>query len=534
MIHLAKKTVRTIVICILLVTVPYILTYFYVNEKGNDILKEFLKENYNVDIEIGSLSFGFPLKVSLSDVVYKNISSPDVVVEFGGFDFSSNEFIVSRIYTKNLRINIDKNESKGMEPQDDGLALEKESPDGIRGDTAIEEDEVDIGTGQVNKIKDNLEISIKIKELVVDDGMIVFSDKNKEPSLRLAAEDIKAVFREITFPEVGKVQLDLTSSIRLNKKKIKDSLIISGWINWPKKDLDIYVKAERIDYFVFEDYLFGVWRPEELEVEEGVFSAGSHLVATNDELNMDYFVVIDKVAFKSNPDNESKMKSLKTVFAYYTRDGVTSVHFKHKTKLSKPKFTLDDLGSNILLDVRSSDSFTTMDSINRLVGRGQEAVEEGVGGIKGITIDPVVKALQSFGEELLGNVKKIFGIKSSKQVDESKKDIFQELKEESSEEEMFEKEDQKNAIEKEQKEEKEQGAIDAIKAITEKCNWIVEIEDKGEKGVDIKKCSEDKPMGLGDSNQIKKDVGQGLPEVAVEDKTKSDKPILNTEEESKI
>ena len=429
----SKRFLRIIIGFIILTVVPYILIYFSINERGKDLFVKIIKEKYNLDVSVNNLSFSFPLTVTLTgfSLENENIYCRQIIVDLGPINPFTNSYYFHKVHLKGLRLDMDKDRL--------GL-LFAEKINSL--DQKLETGKFDLVYFQSFVPKP----SLKINELILDKAYIFFSEPSLSPPLRIGIEKLSGSIRNITYPDLSKFFVDLKASLRVNKKKTSQNLEAAGWLDWRKKDMDVILSAKKLDYFIFEDYYPSFWKSENLELKEAKVSFDSHLKSKSDNLFIDYYISVDKVVFNENPESESKVKSYKTVLALFSRGGIPSVHFTYKTKMSSPSFDINSIGEGLVFQLKEKDISTASDAINIFFGRAQEAVGDGVGGLRGIVLDPVIEGVKGFGGELIKNIGKILGIELKKAEDDKEimveeKDLeFQEEMEQRFKEEISEKE----------------------------------------------------------------------------------------------
>ena len=395
-----RKLLRIIFSILVLVAGPYIFLYFFINERGKDIFLNTLKSKYNIEASLQDLTFSLPFKITLVDFEAKNIKFLGLTANIRGFNPLMREIIIDNLYIKGLNVSIDKDIIQL-------ILKDKHSVDSGKKPSAVKESA-------------GIAYSLKINNIAFDSASFTINYSELEHPLQLVIKDLSGTVKRFRYPSLEKMELNLNASLEINGKVADRALSASGWIDWPRKNMDLLCRMRNIDYFTFKDYYPPFWNPDNLGIKEAHLSLNSHLVSKNDNLFIDYYIVLDKIVFNDNPENESKIKSLRTIIALFTRDGQTVAHFSYHTKMSKPEFNVNSIGEGLLTQLKSMDTSNIIDSMNRLFGKAQDAAVSGVKNIKGITIDPVVKGLQQAGEEFLKNIKSILGMGKDKDKDSGK------------------------------------------------------------------------------------------------------------------
>jgi len=359
-----------------------------------------LKKKFNVEAKLDSLNFSFPLRFSLVDFEIKDLSFAQATIDLGAINPISNTLTIDRLYIKGLKFSLDKDKLSFMRLKDN--ALREEEAKDISIASSLLFDEVFAYSGGGASI-----IPVKINDLILDDASIIFRDDEQNPPLSIRLEGIDALIENFKYPTFSKFYLEITSSLSVNEKKMKDVLNITGWVDWSKKDMDVFFQAKEIDYFTFDDYYPPFWKTKNLELKEASLSLASYLVSKDDDLLIDYYIILNRAVFNEPPQNEEKVKNLKKIIAFLKKNGESIVHLTDKTKMSSPEFKITSIGDGILKHLQELEVLA--DTFNRLFGKTQDTVENGVKGLKGLTIDPTVGAVKGFVEEFLKNLKKIIG-----------------------------------------------------------------------------------------------------------------------------
>ncbi len=390
MVKVTRKFLRIIFSIIVIAVGPYILIYFLINERGKDFLVRIAKEKYNREIQLNSLTLSFPFTLSLSDLQVDEVKLSQLVADLGGYNPFTQTFTIKNLYLKGLVCTLDKRFFKerlvGYSSGRETSHSQEVSSQGLRDSLKI----------KINNIKlEKIEVCFRQEDLI--------------PPLEIKISNLRGEIKNFSYPLKGKINVNLTTDIVLNGKRKNRALMASGWIDWPGKNMDLVVKADKLDYFMFKDYYPPFWKPDNLELKEALVSLNAHFLSKNDDMLIDYYIILDKISFNDNPQDESKVKSLKTVIALFQRGDKPMVHLKYRTKMSAPEFKVTSIGEGMLEQLKVLHSSTITDTITSLFESAQDKVGKGVKGIKGITIDPTVGAVKGFVEEFIKNIKKIIG-----------------------------------------------------------------------------------------------------------------------------
>ncbi|MCM8823302.1 MAG: DUF748 domain-containing protein, partial [Candidatus Omnitrophica bacterium] len=256
---------------------------------------------------------------------------------------------------------------------------------------------------------------VKIDVFVLDKGSIIFCYNNLSPNLTFGLKDISGTIEDINYPLLDKFSLDLKGSIIFNEKNINDDLHIGGWIDWKKKNMDTFITTGGIDYFVFKDYYPNFWKPENLELKEALISLKAHLNSKDDDLRVDYTLILEKVVFNDKPLDESKVKTIKTILKLFKgNNDKPTIHLTFNTKMSSPHFEVNSIGESMLEQLKNLGKIPTPNIFNQMISKTEVLIDDGIKGIKGLTIDPALSALKDTVNRFLENIKKIAEIGNKK------------------------------------------------------------------------------------------------------------------------
>ncbi len=399
----ARRMLRVIFTFLIILAGPYMFLYFFINERGKDIFLNTLKEKYNIEASLDNLMFSFPLKVSLVDFKTKGVYLPLGSVDLGFMNPLSKSFRISKIYIKGLKVKLDKEIITHYALESKPNISNPSVTSGIPPKALDKEEVKTIVQGMSG------DIFVRINTIILEDISIILSDNSLNPPLEAEIEGLSGRIRKVSYPVLSKLFVDISGALRVNELKTGKSLSVSGWVDWLNKDMDITLQAKNINYFIFKDYYPRFWKPKNLELKQADITINSRLVSDNDDLIMDYYLIVEKIVFNDKPENEAGVRSLKTILALFKKDGVPTAHFKYKTKMSAPMFKVDSIGDGLHEQLKELDKFSIFDAIEKIFTKGQDGAESGAKGIKGITIDPVFEGVKEAGEEFLKNIKSIFG-----------------------------------------------------------------------------------------------------------------------------
>lgn len=385
------KLLKVVITLLVLVVVPYVAFYVYINERGKDILVSKLEKKFNTKVELQALNFNFPLRFSLVDLKIKDLKVTQGVADLG----FSNPFIpvlvLENLYLDGCTYVIRK---------EDLASLPFKGNEGESQKSFSHASFIASSSNQVN---------VKVKEIILRDCAVIFKHSKVSPPLELRIEDIKGVIKDFHYPSLSKFSFNLISSLGINESRMKEVLFASGWIDWPKKGMDVKSKANNIDYFAFDPYYPPFWKTKNLELKETLMSLDAQFTSEDDELLIDYRITLEKVIFNEDAEDPSKVKNMETVLSLFTQKDKPVLRLRHTTKMSKPTFKVTFIGEGLLGQLKIIEGENGKDAFDQFLDTTRDVVEKGVTKLRELTVDPPLKAVRSLFEEFLKNVSKIVG-----------------------------------------------------------------------------------------------------------------------------
>lgn len=390
----AKKRITIgILIAAFLFVAGYSFLYFFINEKAKDVIIRTLKSKYGIDARLYGCNMTFPFRISLIDLESKEFGFMKATADIGRLNIFSG-IVIDKLYLKGFYAIIDRDKIAPVAAQINpkkNLASVAVSRQGLLPN-----------------------LGVTIKEIVFDYGFLAFVDTSMNPPLEIRVDDLYGVIHDFKYPGFSKFSIaQLDGSVVVNGKKMEKALELQGWIDWSKKNMDVLLKLKELDYLALKDYCPSFWKPDHLDIAEAYLSLNSHLVSEKDKLTAENYIILNEIVFKTPPVNESRVKSMKTVIAFFEQNGVPVAHFTHTTKMSAPRFDINSLGDILLQQLRQKGAVGIFDLVNQLLGTTDQVVKGSVQGIKNIAIDPIKQGIEGFGEELLKGIRKVIGIEDN-------------------------------------------------------------------------------------------------------------------------
>jgi hypothetical protein len=376
-----------------LLIIGYISLYLFINEKGKDLLEGKLRAN-GIDARIYEVNFTFPFRVSIVDLETPKFSFLKANGKISGFS-PFEGLIFSELYIKGLRLNIDRQENNISNTSTIAANKNQEQSSSRFGSPFV--------------------FGLKAEKIILDYANVLIVDKSIDPPLTLEVSDIYAIIRNFRYPLEGKVIISkFESDIVFNGNKMNDVLEVSGWVDWPGKNMNVLAKFKELNYAAFSDYYPTNWKPKNMDLEHAYLSLNALLDAQKDRLTVNTYVILNDIKFKDNPQNQSRVKTLKTIIALLERNGVVYLDFDYVTKMSAPRFGRQQFKQIIQGELKRIGGVWAVNILNQLIGRADETIRDetirdSVDNIKGLTLEPVIKGIEGFGNQLLDGIRKAVG-----------------------------------------------------------------------------------------------------------------------------
>jgi hypothetical protein len=393
-----------IIIVIIIVVVVFAL-HVAVNIKGKEILTRKLGELFKREVTIGKVNTYFFLNVYLGDLDVKGLLHVDKVFVVGGiFDIFTKNFHVALLKVVHPVVTLDKEYVS--------IAL---APLGEKAGT-IEQQQITQGSATSVPARQNVlgapgvkpAVEFTINRLIVNDGVFTYTDKLAEnKSVTVTLEKVYMKVNNLSFTSRGlkKFSLQLKGNLPWQGGNY-GSVDVDGWVDYPRKNMDVDLKLQNIDYRAFSDYYPPFWKPENLGVKEAYLSLNANLHSRYNDLVIDTFLVLERIAFleeKENTENTSKINYLRTVIALI--QGFQSkpiLHFKLNTKMDSPKLDFSPLKKNFKGIIKVKPSMIVEEALDKT----KEKVTQGASDVKDITVDNAVDAIKGVVNAIKGAIKK--------------------------------------------------------------------------------------------------------------------------------
>ncbi len=369
----------------------YLAVYIFINTQGKKLFLDFLKKKYHTEAQLESLKLSFPFRLTLKNFNYQDVSFSQAKVTLIGINPFNLSFILTDIYVENLSLNI--------EGKDKGFVI-KPFLDTTNG-FSTEEKLLPRKSLPKQKNTQKKNVSFIAKKLFLKDATVNLRTKLRNLPLTVSFKDLNLKVRGLCYPKLSKFYFELTSSLEAEEKLMKDFINAKGWVDWNKKDMDVVIHLVGFDYLAFGRYYPPFWRPENLQLKEAFLSLDALLNSVNNDLTINATLYLDKFSFIDEPQEPSKVESLKTLIDLFRedKDSKPTLHFLPiKTRMDKLELDLSSIWEEIQKKVKVS----FLGTVIRFLGKTPEFLGKGTKEIKKMSIDPAVEALKGIVDIIKG------------------------------------------------------------------------------------------------------------------------------------
>ena len=397
-----KKFIIFCITLLLLIAIIHVGFFAFVNIKGKDIFLSNIEEKLGAKASLDVFSLKFPFEIELKKFSCGDISFAKAKISLifpnpFKFRLTFNDVVIEDLLVKIIK---DK----------EGLYIGSKSKD--ESATSFEKSEKDIEP-KTYEPKSSKPVPFTINNFYLKNSTLEYIDLRKEEPLKLAVKDADLYIKNLIFPEFSKLYINVIASLQTDAGEAKKSLQIDGWIDYRKKDMDILLSLNSLNYALFNKFYSSSWQSEELGIKDTYLSLESNLASQGNDLLIDSLLSIDKIAFVEGLEDTSRQDLLKTIVAFIKGNKEkATLRFKIKTKMDSPSLDFSSikkaLGGSILINPKII--------VDQVIGKTKKAVSGGADSLKNISED----------------AKKIsvdMPIDAIKETIESFKDIFESSKE---------------------------------------------------------------------------------------------------------
>ncbi len=385
-----KKFFIFILIVILIIGGGYAALYNFINRKGKNLILKSITDKYGVEASLEEVTFRFPFNLELTNFSCKDISFFKGRLNLTGVNPFNRTFILGNVYLENLDLKVEKKKNEIIIKP---FLTEVTNVSRFENKGKVTAQNTFNTAGKEKEgFKDK--ISFEIKEIILKDSSLNIIENSVNPPINVFLKDFDLKIKDFKYPELSKFHIDFRSSLEGKNFRMKDLLSLKGWVDLKDKNMDVKVKITNFDYTDFEEYYPRSWRSDNLEIEEAFFSLEAVLKSVNNDLSINFTLVLEDITFVDNPEDPSRIRRLKTILAFFKKDENGKPMFKPspiKTKMDKLELDFSALWEEIEKNVKIG--FFTV--IGALFGKAPDIIEKSGDEIKKITVEPAVETIKS-------------------------------------------------------------------------------------------------------------------------------------------
>ncbi|MDP2922607.1 MAG: DUF748 domain-containing protein [Candidatus Omnitrophota bacterium] len=398
-----KIFINTLLTLIVLIILIHLGIFVFLNLKGKDILKEAIKKNLGMDAQVEALSFRFPFTVVIKNFKCADVSFKNAYISLGLFNPFTSYLSFNRIYFDGFNFVIRKDKNK--------FSL---SPIFIREDNAAEVTQGETATpsapASVPSVKSSKKISLEIGKLYFKDGSGEIIDSTKDTPITYVLKNVSFELKHFIYPQLTKFYVRLNASLEKSGTKMDDIVAVRGWVDYFKKNMDMDININNVDYLAFSEYYPPFWKPDNLGVKAAQFSFTSKFNSKNNDLVIDGVLSLDKIDFVEQIEENSNAKLIRTMIAFYKGDREkATLPIRLKTKMDSLKLDF----SSIQLDFQDKIKIGPIVFIQKAIDKTKDVISEkakevgeGAKGTKEITVDKIIGIIGDVVDTVKGVIKK--------------------------------------------------------------------------------------------------------------------------------
>ncbi|MFH1772274.1 MAG: DUF748 domain-containing protein [Candidatus Omnitrophota bacterium] len=409
-----KKLWIGLIVVFILFAGSYFALIAFINKKGKDLLSSKIEQETGLATNINSLSFKFPYNVSINQASCGGFILNKIDIVLGAINPFKPSITLNKVFIDGFLYKI---EIGGPESLREPEHNEKEpvktesfpSSPGIKEPDENSDKSGVAGLADLQKPEDVF--SLRIRHLKLSNGVIEITDKTQGKILAYSLKDLKGEVKEFSYPDFGRFFLQFQSSLSAHNLVIEDALSGGGWINYPKKDMDVKVNLQNIGSRLIKEYLPQNWQPDKLGIEEAYLSLLLKLNSKNNDLAVEGQVTLEEIKFVEQAEDPSKVRLVKTVLSLLKRDkDKSALEFQFNTKMDNPVFDFSVLKASFSQNA----SFGIDKIVIHTADKAIQSVVDKVKDTKELTVDNVVDAIKETGKDFGKEFKDIKNIFKSK------------------------------------------------------------------------------------------------------------------------
>ncbi|MBN2120976.1 MAG: hypothetical protein JW734_07995 [Candidatus Omnitrophica bacterium] len=382
----------------------YACLWIFVNIKGKDLLIEKLVEVTKKEVEIDSMSFRPLIGLNIDDFTIEDTKIGELGVSLSFLKLLSGKIGFNTIKIEDVDIGIIKEDKKiSTSVMFLLLPAPKEEPEVLPEDSKDQE----VGeSGPARKMP-----PLFVKKLKIEDARVNFTDKTGSDEFKGSFYIKRAVFKNITYPDLGKIYFDINSDFKIGDTYIDDNLDFKGYIDMGKKSMDAELEIKRLPYRSFSVYYPPFWNSDNLGIEEADFSLVSDFSAVDNDLTIKAKLRLVKHKFADSRAGRGMVPIIKIMLENLKdSEGIPTLYYEGRTELDNPKIDFATIKNQFQAQIKNLPFSMGKKSVEEVTEVGKEATEKVVD-VTAKALNEAIKSpekIKEIGKETVKTLKSIF------------------------------------------------------------------------------------------------------------------------------
>lgn len=390
-----KRIIIILSAFILVIAAIHLSVFIFLNVKGKDILKDYIRKQFAAEAELDSVSFRFPFTVVVKGFKCNDVEFKKADVSLGLFNPFNRSISLSKVYIDklNFKVRIEKDKVAVVPFFIKQTAQAEMLP------VPAEETKLTVPPKE-NKQKN---ISIKIGKLFVNNASAQVLDLTKDSPVTFNLRNIDIILKHFVYPGLPKFYIEVNASLDKDDIKSDNVVVLKGWVDYAHRNMDIKFNINNADYIMFSNYYPPFWKPDNLGLKDAKLSLDSEINSFNNDLVIEAILALEKIEFLEGMQNDSRANSLKTMIAFFKdENGKPVLPIKLRTKMDsfhidfaslqsefkgKMKLDIGTIVINILDKAKDKITETTKEVKGATLDKAVDKTKEAAITVKDVTID---------------------------------------------------------------------------------------------------------------------------------------------------
>jgi|GEM_PF-1119741 len=407
-----KRIIIILSAFILVIAAIHLGVFIFLNVKGKDILKDYIRKQFAAEAKLDSVSFRFPFTVVIKGFKCNDVEFKKADVSLGLFNPFNRSISLSKVYIDKLdfKIRIEKDKVAIAPFFIKQTARTEEAP------APAEETKLTVPPKE-NKQKN---ISIKIGKLFVSNASAQVLDLTKDSPVTFNLRNIDIMLKHFVYPGLPKFYIEVNASLDKDDIKSDNVVVLKGWVDYAHRNMDIKFNINNADYIMFSNYYPPFWKPDNLGLKDAKLSLDSEINSFNNDLVIEAILALEKIEFLEGTQNDSRANSLKTMIAFFKdENGKPVLPIKLRTKMDSFHIDLASLQSEfkgkMKLDIGTI--------VINILDKAKDKITETTKGVKEATLDKAVGGTKAAAETVIDKTKETAGTVKDATFDKTKSAI---------------------------------------------------------------------------------------------------------------